>query len=115
MPAEAAGLGGVLYYPKDTGVISAVDVDTASEVSTVTNAAFTASNPGSAREIAFDPVARLLWYSASDDLIHSVHVDTLAAGPSISSIPGSPMGISRHVFIDYKRRKLMVPITDGSI
>jgi hypothetical protein len=42
-------------------------------------------------------------------------VDTLDSGPQISGIPGASTGAGRHVFIDYARRKLMIPITDGSV
>ena len=112
---HASGLGGTLYYPRDDGFVAAVDVDTGSEIATITGTAFVGANVGSGREIVFDPVTRLMWYSADDGLIYSVNADTEAAGPSITSIPGGNVGANRHVFIDYSRRKLMTPVTDGSI
>ena len=113
--ADAAALGGTLYYPRDDGFVAGVNADTGAEVATITDTAFVAPNVGSGREIAFDPVTRLMWYSASDGLIYSVNADTEVAGPSITSIPGGNVGANRHVFIDHSRRKLMTPLTDGSI
>ncbi len=113
--ANAVSLGGIMYYPRADGVVAGINVDTGVEVETVPSASFVGANVGSAREIAFDPVTRMIWYSATDGLIYSVHVDTSAAGPSITTIPGANVGASRHVFIDYVRRELITPITDGSI
>ena len=113
--ASANGLGGVLYYPRADGVVAGINVDTGAEVITVPSASFVGAVVGSGRETAFDPVTRLLWYSATDGFLHSVNVDDLVAGPSISSVPGGNVGAGRHVYIDYARRKLMTPITDSSI
>ena len=113
--ATASSLGGVLYYPRADGVVAGIDVDTGVEVITVPSASFVGAVVGSGRETAFDPVMRLLWYSATDGFLHSVNVDSLVAGPDITTIPGGNVGTARHLFIDYARRKLMTPITDGSI
>ncbi len=106
---------GVLYYARTDGSVPAIDVVTGTEVAVISSSEFIGANPGGAREIAFDPETRLLWYSATDNQIYSVHVDTLDNGPSITSIPGAIIGSARHLFIDYTNRKLIVPITDGSV
>lgn len=107
---------GILFYPRADGSVAGVDVGTATIVKTITAAAFAqGANPGAARNVAFDPVTRLMWYSATDGSIYSVHIDTLVAGPSVSGIPGANPGAERHLFIDYKRRNIWTSQTDGSV
>ena len=110
-----ASVTGTLYYPRDDGFVAGIDADTGAEISTIAGTAFAGANVGSGREVAFDPLTRLMWYSAVDGLIYSVNADTEVAGPSITSIPGGNVGSSRHLFIDYSRRTLLTPLTDGSI
>ncbi len=107
--------GGTLYYSRTDGAVAALDVTTQEEVAVILSSAFIGGVPGAGREIAFDPVTRLMWYSATDGLLHSVNVDTLVAGPEILEIPGANEGVGRHVYIDYSRRRILTPITDGSI
>jgi hypothetical protein len=104
-----------MYYSRTDGAVGAVDIDTETEAVAVPSNAFAGAIVGAAREIAFDPETRLLWYSATDNIIHSVNVDTLVAGGTISGVPGAAIGAERHLFIDYARRALLVPITDGSV
>ncbi len=106
---------GVLYYSRADSSVAAIDARTRAEVKVINSATFTGANPGAARNVAFDPETRLLWYSATDGNLHSLHVDTLAAGPSISNVEGVNIGASRHVFIDYARRKIITPLTDSTV
>jgi len=106
---------GILYYARTDGTVPAINVATGTEVKVIASSEFIGANPGAAREIAFDPVTRLMWYSSTDNQIYSVNVDTLADGPGITNIPGAIVGAERHLFIDYAHRKLIVPITDGSV
>ncbi|MBI3849997.1 MAG: hypothetical protein HY298_06855 [Verrucomicrobia bacterium] len=112
MSCHAAG---ILYYPRTDGAVVGLNVPAGTQAILVPASSFAGANPGAGRETAFDPETRLLWYTATDNQIHSVHVDVLTAGPGITNVPGAIIGGSRHVFIDYTRRKLLVPITDGSI
>lgn len=115
LPPQLLGQG-VLYFPKADGSVGGVDLGTTNQVNSLSAAAFVqGANPGAGRTIAFDPVTRLMWYSATDGFIYSVHVDTLSAGPSITSIPGANPGANRHVFLDYKRRNLWTSQLDGSV
>lgn len=107
--------GGILYYARTDGAVAAIDVTTSDEVSVLSATAFAGANPGFGRGIAFDPVTRLMWYSATDGQIHSVNIDTEVAGPTIGSIPGAITGAGRHLFIDYAGRRLLTPITDGTV
>lgn len=112
-PASAQG---ILYFPRADGSVWGLDVGTTNNVKQLNAAAFAqGANPGAGRNIAFDPVTRLMWYSATDGLIYSVHMDSLVAGPSITSIPGASPGSGRHIFIDYKRRNLWTSQLDGSV
>jgi hypothetical protein len=115
----AAPLGfaqGVLYFPRADGSVWGVDVGTTNNIKQLSATAFAqGANPGAGRNVAFDPVTRLLWYSATDGFIYSFHVDTLVAGPSITAIPGANPGAGRHIFIDYQRRNLWTSQPDGSV
>lgn len=114
--APSAFAQGILFYPRADGSAAGVDVGTATIVKTISAAAFAqGANPGAARNVAFDPVTRLMWYSATDGQIYSVNIDTLTAGPSVTGIPGANPGGERHLFIDYKRRNIWTSQTDGSI
>jgi len=111
-----AGAQGILYFPRADGSVWGVDVGTTNNVKQLSAAAFAqGANTGAGRNIAFDPVTRLMWYSATDGFIYTVHVDTLVAGPSITVIPGANPGGNRHIFIDYKRRNLWTSQPDGSV
>src|SRR5687767_3444457 len=72
---------GILFYPRTDGSVVGVDVARSNVVKTVSAGAFVGATPGAGRNVAFDPVTRLLWYSATDGQIHSANVDTLQAGP----------------------------------
>jgi hypothetical protein len=115
LTSQGAFAQGILYYSKTDGSIGRLNVATATQVGDIPEGAFKGANPGGNRIAAFDPVTRLLWYSATDGFLHSVNVDTLAVGPDITNIGGANEGGSRHLFIDYVRRKLLTPITDGSV
>lgn len=106
---------GVLFYARTDGAVAGLSVPGGAEVKVVSAGAFAGANPGAGREIAFDPETRMLWYSATDNQIHSVHVDTLAAGPTIGNLPGAIIGGARHVYIDYAGRRLLATVTDGSV
>ncbi|MGE3857049.1 MAG: hypothetical protein AB7G21_08860 [Dehalococcoidia bacterium] len=75
----------------------------------------------SSREVAFDPVRRLLWYSDSHSAIRSVFVDTGEAGPYLLgfadlSAPGCGLtSDARHMAIDLKHRRLVVPTLTGNV
>lgn len=107
--------GGILYYARTDGAVAGIDVVTSNEVSVLSATVFAGANPGFGRGVAFDPITRLMWYSATDGQIHSVNIDTLVAGPTIANIPGATIGADRHVFIDYAGRRLLTPITDGTV
>lgn len=112
-PAKCGNPGGILYYANTDGSAVALDMQ-GNEVATILAPSFTGGNPGAAREIAFDPDTRLMWYSATDGQLYSVNVDTLAAGPSIRNVPDASPGAGRHVFIDYLRNRVVTPLTNGS-
>lgn len=107
---------GILYFPRADGSVWGVDIGTTNIVKQLNASAFAqGANTGAGRNIAFDPLTRLMWYSATDGFIYSVQVDSLIAGPSITTIPGANPGGSRHIFIDYKRRNLWTSQLDGSV
>lgn len=106
-----------VYYSVTDGSVKGVDLETGAEVAVIPSTTFKGAIVGAAREIAVDPVNRLLWYSATDDAIYSFHLDTLVEGPSIPSgrISGAAVGGDRHLYIDYSRRHLLVTTTSGDI
>jgi len=106
-----------LYYSVTDGSVRGIDIETGSEIAVFPSTAFNGAIVGAAREIAVDPVNRLLWYSATDDAIYSFHLDTLVEGPSIPSgrISGAAVGGDRHLYIDYSRHHLLVTTTSGDI
>ncbi|HTD66324.1 MAG TPA: hypothetical protein VK846_07330 [Candidatus Limnocylindria bacterium] len=107
---------GILFFPRADGSVWGVDVGTSNVVKQISATAFVqGANPGAGRTIGFDPVTRLMWYSATDGQIHSVQIDSLVAGPSITGIPGANPGSGRHLFLDYKRRTLWTSQPDGSV
>ena len=107
----------VLYYSVSDGTVRGMDIPTGVEVASIPAATFRGAIVGNAREMAIDPINRLLWYSATDDAIYSFHLDTLVEGPAIASgrISGAGVGADRHLFIDYSRRHLLVTTTSGDI
>ncbi len=107
----------VLYYSVTDGSVKGANILTGDEVSSIPSTAFKGGIVGAAREIAVDPVKRLLWYTATNNAIYSFYLDTLAEGPSIASgrISGAAVGADRHLFIDYSRRHLLVTTTSGNI
>ncbi len=107
----------VLYYSTTDGTVRGADILTGNEVASIPASAFKGAIVGAARELAVDPINRLLWYTATDNAIYSVHLDTLVEGPSIASsrISGAAVGGDRHLFIDYSRRHLLVTTTSGDI
>lgn len=113
--ALSASAQGILYYAHTDGSVRAFAMGTGVEVKMISSSEFMGANPGAAREIAFDMETRLLWYTSTDNQIYSIDVDTLADGPGITGIPGLAVGAGRHLYIDYTRRKLIVPLADGSV
>lgn len=111
----------VLYYAVTDGSVRSVFISTEANENTlapiIPSTSFQGGIIGAAREIAVDPVNRLLWYTATDDVIYSIHLDTLNEGPSIASdrISGAAVGGDRHLYIDYSRRHLLVTTTSGDI
>lgn len=108
----------ILYYSATDSTVHGVNIQTGNEdVSSIPASAFNGASVGAGREMAIDPVNRLLWYTATDDAIYSVHLDNLNEGPSIASgrILGASVGGDRHLFIDYSRRHLLVTTTSGDI
>lgn len=105
---------GILFYPRNDGSVTGVDVATSNLVKTIPPGSFI--GPGGAqRNIALDPIARLLWYAAIDGKLYSLNVDTLATGPSLTNLPGTNPGAARLLFHDYARRTIWVPVDDGSV
>ncbi|MHC4109145.1 MAG: SCO family protein, partial [Planctomycetota bacterium] len=74
-----------------------------------------------AREVAFDPVTRLLWYADTHEFIRSIHVDSGEPGPELTqfsdaALPGCGVAnAARHVSIDLARRRLIVPVLTGAV
>lgn len=104
---------GTLYYSATDGSVRGLNMVTGTEEKCFT--VFNGANPGAGRNIAYDPVTKLLWYTSTDGIAYSFNVDSLAAGPSLTVTHGADPGSGRHVFIDYKNRTLLIPITDGSV
>jgi hypothetical protein len=106
---------GILLYPRNDGSVAGIDVATSNLVLTIPAGAFVGANAGAGRQLALDPLARLLWYAASDGNLYSLQLPTLAAGPSLTNIPGANPGAARRLFLDHARRTLWVPLSDGSV
>jgi len=73
------------------------------------------------REIAYDPVRRRLWYSDTHNAVRSIDMESGAPGPFILgfadlSAPGCGLtSDARHVAIDLKHRRLVVPTLTGNV
>jgi hypothetical protein len=106
---------GILLYPRNDGSVAGIDVATSNLVTTIPNTAFVGANAGARRNLALDPIARLLWYAANDGLLYSVNLATLAPGPSLTNIAGANPGPARLLFHDYARGTVWVPLDDGSV
>jgi hypothetical protein len=113
--APFARAQGLLLYPRNDGSVAGIDVATSNLVTTIPHTAFVGANAGARRNLALDPIARLLWYAASDGRLYSVNLATLAPGPSLTNIAGTNPGPARLLFHDYARGSIWVPLDDGSV
>ena len=74
-----------------------------------------------AREVAFDPETRTLWYADTHEVIRSIRIDTGEPGPEIAhfsdaALPGCGVAnAARHVSIDLANRRLIVPTLVGAV
>ncbi len=86
-----------------------------------TEDAINAGEELSSREVAFDPVRRLLWYSDTHTAIRSLNIDSGEPGPFLLgfadlSAPGCGVtSDARHVAVDLKHRQLIVPTLTGNV
>ncbi|MCK5378095.1 MAG: fibronectin type III domain-containing protein [Acidobacteria bacterium] len=113
--SEAIGL---LFYGLEDGQVRAMDMLTTGDsgISIPSGAFFgTPPTPATGRNIAYDPSTDLLWYSASDNHVHSVVVSTLAAGPTISDINDGFYGAIRTIAIDRNARRLYISNSNGNV
>ncbi|MEN8162661.1 MAG: hypothetical protein ABFS37_00910, partial [Acidobacteriota bacterium] len=113
--SEATGL---LFYGLEDGQVRAMDMLTTGDsgVAIPANAFFgTPPSPATGRNIAYDPTTDLLWYSASDNHVHSVVVSTLVAGPTISDINDGFYGAIRTIAIDRNARRLYISNSNGNV
>lgn len=111
----SASAQGILLYPRNDGSVAGVDVATSNIVTVIPAGAFLGANAGAQRNLAIDPIARLLWYAASDGNLYSFHLETLAAGPSLTNLPGANPSAERRLYCDLARGRIWVPIDDGSV
>jgi protein SCO1/2 len=127
--ASGARPAGAFYLALDDGSVVEVDSRTGSVVRQLLPTWREAPSPDpaardgvvGAREVAFDPETRMLWYADTHEVIRSVHVDTGRPGPHIAhfsdaAFPGCGVAnAARHVSIDLGHRRLIVPILTGSV
>ncbi len=113
-PVQATGL---LFYALENGQVRGFDMVTGTDSISIPANAFFGSppNPATGRNIAYDPVTDLLWYSADDNHVHSVVVGTLAAGPTISDINDAYYGAIRTIAIDRYVRRLYISNSNGNV
>ncbi len=115
--ADQAQATGLLFYALEDGQVHGFDIVTGTDSISIPAAAFFGSppNPATGRNIAYDPATDLMWYSASDNHVHSVVVSTLAAGPTISDINDAIYGPIRTIAIDNNARRLYISNSNGNV
>jgi hypothetical protein len=116
--ADQAQATGLMFYALEDGQVRGFDIDTGDDSISIPASAFFGipPNPATERNIAYDPVTDLMWYSADDNHVHSVVVSTLAAGPTISDIGDSPPnGAIRTIAIDRSARRLYISNSNGNV
>lgn len=109
---------GALFYALETGEVRALDMETGGDAGiSIPNTAFvgTPPTPATGRNIAYDHHTDLLWYSASDNHVHSLYVGTLAAGPTISDINDAIYGAIRTIAIDNYVHRLYISNSNGNV
>lgn len=106
-----------LYYSALDGSVVGTDIVTGRDRVRFRGSDFFGPFQAGGRQIAFDPVTRLLHYWAGDHTVRSLHVDTRAAGLTLArnAIPGSFSPLPRPLCIDSVARRLYVPRTDGAV
>ncbi len=108
---------GLMFYAMENGDVRSFNILTGDPGVTVPASAFFGSppSPATGRNIAYDPPTDLLWYSASDNHVHSVVVSTLAAGPIISDIGDAFYGAIRTIAVDRYVRRLYISNSNGNV
>jgi len=108
---------GLMFYAMENGDVQSFNMLTGDPEITIPAAAFFGSppSPATGRNIAYDPVTDLMWYSADDNHVHSLVVNTLAAGPIISDIGDAFYGPIRTIAIDRYVRRLYISNSNGNV
>ena len=115
--ADQAQATGLMFYGLEDGQVRGFDIDNGDDSISIPASAFFGDppNPATGRNIAYDPVTDLMWYSADDNHVHSVVVSTLAAGPTISDINDAFYGAIRTIAIDRFVRRLYISNSNGNV
>jgi len=115
--ADQAQATGLMFYGLEDGQVRGFDIDNGDDSIVIPANAFFGSppSPATGRNIAYDPVTDLIWYSADDNHVHSVVVSTLAAGPMISDIGDAFYGAIRTIAIDQSARRLYISNSNGNV
>jgi len=115
--AEEADADGLMFYAHENGDVRSFDMDDGTPDISIPAGAFFGSppSPATGRNIAYDPVEDLLWYSADDNHVHSIEVGTLIAGPTISDINDAFYGAIRTIAIDRSARRLYISNSNGNV
>ena len=116
--AEESDADGLMFNALENGDVRSFDMDDGTPDISIPAGAFFGSppSPATGRNIAYDPVTDLMWYSADDNHVHSVVVSTLAAGPTISDIGDNPPnGAIRTIAIDRNARRLYISNSNGNV
>jgi hypothetical protein len=118
LPAVDVLATGLFFYAHEDGSVRSINMATGEDPGiTVPASAFsgTPPSPATSRNIAYDPTTDLLWYSASDNNVHSVNVTTLAAGTTIDDINDAIYGAIRTIAVDPSARRLYVSNSSGAV
>ncbi|WP_223788753.1 fibronectin type III domain-containing protein [Marinicella meishanensis] len=67
------------------------------------------------RNIAYDRVAGLMWYAASDNHVHSIDWASGSAGPIINDINDGFYGAIRTLAVDENNRRLYIATSQGDV
>ena len=115
--AGEARATGLMFYALEDGQVRGFDIVTGTDSISIPAAAFFGNppSPATGRNIAYDPITDLMWYSASDNHVHSLVVSTLAAGPTISDIGDAFYGPIRTIAIDQSARRLYISNSNGNV